>query len=66
MLRVYSILYLQQVWERPDKNQLVSEEVLANASENLDSSTPSIDNETVVATGREGWYTHSLYFLKNV
>lgn len=66
MLRVYSILYLQQVWERPNGKQLGSEEVAVTAPGDVDSSTPSNDIETVVAVGHQGWYTHSLYFFEIV
>ncbi|CAO3657629.1 unnamed protein product [Mucor hiemalis] len=53
MLRVYSILYLQQVWDRPSVKQFVSEEVVVTAHQDGDSFIPSIDNVTVVAAPHE-------------
>lgn len=62
MLRVYSILYLQQVWDRPSVKQSVSEEVVVTAHQDGDSFIPSIDNVTVVAAPHEGLCTPSSYF----
>jgi hypothetical protein len=36
MLRVYSILYLQQVWERPASPVVVQQQILNDAAENQD------------------------------